>query len=236
MFPLNRSTPITLVLLSFVSVACDSTRPAAPRVPNTTVDASDDKARRGVLGAQGVLAADAIHVGAAAACPPQNFANNVNLAVNPDFEIGPAMGAVVAYPPGPNPIPSAAPGWFMHTHGVLSPVSTRHIPTTVPGPGFLRMLHITAASFETGVYQIIPQAPRRVMFSVWVKVLAGQAVIGANAMMGQTPNSFSTKIGEWEQLRVCTDGTWPTDMFYVYNTAAAGGEFYMDRVEIRQIL
>jgi hypothetical protein len=123
----------------------------------------------------------------------------------------------------------------MHTRGVF-PISTRHLATTVPGPGGARMLHVTATSFEGGVYQIVPQSPRQVMFSVWVRVLAGQVVIGANAMMGQTPNSFSTKIGEWEQLRVCTDGTWPTDMFYVYNSAPAGGQFYMDRVEIRQIL
>jgi hypothetical protein len=237
----HRSANLPLVLLSLASVAaCDSPQPAAPEVPGPAPTA--------IVGAGSIasslasasapsdrIAAQALNVGAAPICPPQRFANNLNLAANPGFEIGPPLGVVVSFPPGPVPTPSAAPGWFMHTDNINSRVSTRHIPTTVPGPGGARMLHMTAASFEGGVYQIIRNSPRRVMFSVWVKVLAGQAVIGANAMLGQTPNAFSTKIGEWEQLRVCTDGAWPTDMFYVYNSAAAGGQFYIDRVEIRQI-
>lgn len=245
MSPFIRSTPLPLLLLSLV--ACDSPQPAAPRwvessphadVSNAGVieDRSIGDARLGAPVAQGASQAQAQNVGAAAACPPQRFANNLNLAANPGFEIGPPLGVAVTFPPGPIPTPSAAPGWFMHTDNFNALVSTRHVPTTVPGPGGARMLHVTARSFEGGVYQRVANAPRRVMFSVWVKVVFGQAVIGANAMMGQTPNSFSTKIGEWEQLRVCTDGTWPTDMFYVYNSAAGGGQFYMDRVEIRQIL
>jgi hypothetical protein len=225
----------TLCAITAVS-ACDSEQPSAPaaiRTPSVlaaSIGASSDRAPviTANVGAQ-------VNVGAAAQCPPQRFVNNVNLAANPSFEFGAPLGFLVTFPPGPVPTPSAAASWFMHTDNINSRVSTREIPTTVPGVGGgLRMLHISASSLESGVYQLVPNSPRRVMFSVWVKVLAGQVAIGANAMMGQTPNAFSTKVGEWEQLRVCTDGTWPTDMFYIYNVAPAGGQFYVDRVEIRQ--
>jgi hypothetical protein len=73
------------------------------------------------------------------------------------------------------------------------------------------------------------------MFSAWVKVISGQVVIGANGMVNQTPYSWSTKHGEWEQLRVCTDGSYPTGYFFIVNEAASGGLFYVDRVEIKEI-
>ncbi len=37
------------------------------------------------------------------------------------------------------------------------------------------------------------------------------------------PAAYSTKLNEWEQLRVCTDGTVFADMFVIYNQVATGG-------------
>ena len=50
----------------------------------------------------------------------------------------------------------------------------------------------------------------------------------------QGPGAWSTKIGEWEQLRVCTNGSL-SDRFVIYNQTPSGGEFYIDRVEVREM-
>ena len=50
----------------------------------------------------------------------------------------------------------------------------------------------------------------------------------------QGPSSWNTKVGEWEQLRVCTDSTVPTGMFIIWNEDPSGGEFFVDRVEIKE--
>jgi hypothetical protein len=70
------------------------------------------------------------------------------------------------------------------------------------------------------------------MLSAWVLVRSGQ--VGIQLQGGNTgPAAFSTKIGEWEQLRVCTDGTVPSDFIVIYNQAPSGGIFFVDRVEVR---
>jgi hypothetical protein len=72
------------------------------------------------------------------------------------------------------------------------------------------------------------------MPTAWVKVLRGHVVMQTNAgVIG--PNAWTTKIGEWEQLRICTNGTVPIDMFLVWNEDPAGGDFYVDRVDVRVI-
>ena len=165
------------------------------------------------------------------ACPPYFFLNNINYSVNPSFEVGPGFAS---WPPGPTPTPSAATGWYMHSSNDSATVMTQLVPTNVPGPGGSRMLLVRAGSNEGGVYQIL-NTPAKVMFSAWVKVNVGKVVIGTHAMVNQGPYSWSTKIGEWEQLRVCTNGSFPPGWFFIYNQAVGGGSFYIDRVEIRAI-
>lgn len=169
---------------------------------------------------------------AALMCPPMSFVTGINLAKNPSFESGTGPKS---WPPGPTPPVSAATGWLMHTDNFGSTVTTSRVTSTVPGPGGAKMLHVRANGNESGVYQQIPSAPNKVMFSVWVYVTKGQVQIGANSTTPFSPYSHSTKIGEWEQLRVCTDGTYPTQYFYIYNQARGGGSFVADRVEIKQI-
>ena len=168
-------------------------------------------------------------------CPPSGFLNATNYALNPSFETLGPNGSPVNWQNGqPVPAPSAAASWFMHSSNAGAAVSSQLVPTTVPGPGGVRMLRYVAGSNEGGVYQLIPNSPVKMMFSVWVMVRRGQVAIQAQG--GPTgPVAWSTKRGEWEQLRVCTDGTVPTNMMVIYNQDPAGGEFYIDRVEARAI-
>jgi hypothetical protein len=171
-------------------------------------------------------------------CPPYSFPDTINLAVNPSFETGPGPQT---WPPGPTPPPSAASSWFMHTDNFSALVKSNLVTTNVPGPGGSRMLHFVAGGAEGGVYQQLAASPANLMFSAWVRVKRGHVVLQAD---GSTtgPSAWSTKTasrlmptGEWEQLRVCTNGAAPTGYFILWNEDPTGGEFWVDRVEIRQM-
>ena len=104
------------------------------------------------------------------------------------------------------------------------------------------MLHIIAEGSEGGVYQqLASPLPHNLMFSVWVFVKKGHVTIQSSAGM-KGPSAFSEKEserpGEWEELRICTDGTAPVpvpvDTLVIYNEDPKGGDFYIDRVEARQ--
>jgi hypothetical protein len=171
---------------------------------------------------------------AATACPPFNFVSNINLARNPSFEtIGP-NGLLTNWQQGdPIPSQSAARFWLMHTNDAGDTVRSRLVQTNVPGPGGSRMLHFRAGGNEGGIIQQLPSAPAKLMFSAWVYVRRGQVALQPNS--GTTgPVAWSTKLNQWEQLRVCTDGTVPTGFFAIYNQDPQGGEFFVDRVEIRR--
>ncbi len=172
---------------------------------------------------------------AATNCPPFSFASPTNLAKNPSFEIVGPKGPTTIWLPG-NPIPplSAARFWLMHTNNSPgAPVASKLVSTTVPGPGGSRMLRFRAGGNEGGLLQLLPSAPAKVMFSAWVYVRRGRVALAATAGP-EGPAAWSTKRNEWEQLRVCTDGTVPTGFFSIYNQDPQGGEFFVDRVEIRQ--
>jgi hypothetical protein len=72
------------------------------------------------------------------------------------------------------------------------------------------------------------------MFSVWVFVRTGQVAIQSNATTGG-PVAWSTKKGQWEQLRVCTNSQFSTNTLVVYNQDPNGGTFFVDRAELREI-
>ena len=172
---------------------------------------------------------------AATACPPFNFFNNINLARNPSFELVGPNGSPTTWLPGyPIPPPSAARFWLMHTNNPPgAPVRSQLVPTTAPGASGSRMLRFRAGGNEGGILQQMPSAPAKLMFSAWVFVRRGQVALQPNSGT-QGPVAWSTKHNEWEQLRVCTDGSVPTGFFAIYNQNPAGGEFFVDRVEIRE--
>jgi hypothetical protein len=172
---------------------------------------------------------------AASSCPTYFFLSG-ELASNPSLEtVGPA-GPVTCWSNGdPTPAPSAAADWFMHSSNSGATVCSRLIPTTVPGPGGSRMIHFRAGGNEGGIYQYVDlPADKDYMFSVWVFVRRGHVAIQSNAMVGG-PVAWSTKIGEWEQLRVCTNSLSTTNMLVIYNQDPSGGDFFVDRIELREI-
>lgn len=172
---------------------------------------------------------------AATSCPPLGV-SNINLAKNPSFEtIGP-NGSPTSWPPGTisGPVPSAAKDWFMHSSNNGDKVTSRLVPTTVPGPGGTKMLHFIAGGNEGGPYQSVDLEPKRMMFSAWVYVKRGMVVLqphGSNV----GPNSWSQKHNQWEQLRACTDGTVPNNFLIIWQQDPNGGEFFIDRVEFKEM-
>jgi hypothetical protein len=181
---------------------------------------------------------EAAALAAATICPPSSFPNTINHAQNWSFEtVGPKGSPVSCQKGCQVSSPSAAANWMMHSNNAGAPVFSELVTTDVPGPGGHRMLHFIANGGESGVYQLAPwpqSEKKRLMFSVWVYVKRGQVLIQANG--GATgPAAYSTKLNEWEQLRVCTDGTVFTDLFLIYNQVAGAGEFYADRVEVRDM-
>src|SRR5262249_1999218 len=173
--------------------------------------------------------------GPANQCPPFSFVNNKNLVKNPSFEnVGPNGSPTTWHNGDPVPPPSAAAHWTMHSSNSGATVRSELVPTNVPGNGGAKMLHFVAGGNEGGVFQQVPDAPAKLMFSAWVFVKSGHVAMQPNA--GTTgPAAWSERTGEWEQLRVCTDGSVPTGFFAVVNEDPTGGNFFVDRVEVRQI-
>jgi hypothetical protein len=177
---------------------------------------------------------------AASQCPGFSL-SETNLAVNPGFELPArpmqAREATCWQNGDPLPANSVAAGWQMHTSNSGAKVCSLLIESTTPGPSGRRMLAFRADGNEGGIYQDvrgIVDPARAYLFSAWVYVLAGKVGIsGTNSPGG--PSSFTTKLGQWEQLRVCTNSRAVTDILSIYNQDAAGGRFFVDRVELREI-
>lgn len=175
---------------------------------------------------------------AASACPDYFFLSG-NLAANPDFEVpasGVPIGTAKCWQAGdPFPVTSAAAKWLMHSSNAQAPVCSTLVAGSAPGPGGSHLLAFRAGGNEGGIYQSHTLDPKKAyMFSVWVLVRSGQVAIQSRAMTGG-PVAWTSKIGEWEQLRVCTNSLSNTDMLVVFNQAPNGGLFYVDRAELREI-
>lgn len=172
---------------------------------------------------------------AASSCPTQFFLSG-ELAPNPSFETEGPAGPQTCWTNGdPTPPPSAADGWFMHSSNSGDTVCSRLAPSSAPGPGGQKMLIFRAGGNEGGVYQYVNTSPNKsYMFSVWVFVRKGQVAIQSNDFVGG-PVAWSTKQGEWEQLRVCNNSHFSANALVVYNQDPNGGEFAVDRAELREI-
>jgi hypothetical protein len=182
--------------------------------------------------------AAAAHAGSPASiyCPPIGFVTG-NTAVNASFETaqpGVPVGTETCWTPRAGSTDSAARNWTMHSSNDGDKVCSTLVPSNAPGNGGSLMLKFKAGGNEGGVFQSIPVvAGKTYMFSAWVKVSKGQVALQSSA--GNTgPVSWSTRHGEWEQLRVCTDATGATDTMVIYNQDPNGGLFYVDRVELRE--
>jgi hypothetical protein len=221
----------TMLSLAALALGCsDSQTPVAPSSTNAP------SAVRGGSATGVPLANVSTFQGAAAlTCPPTLLDTLHNLAVNPSFEAGTGPQH---FPPGPSSTPpSAATGWLMHTSNDSALITTTRVtPSTAPGPSGsvgTRMLHVVSAKNEGGVFQSFA-APAKVMFSIWVLVRRGRVFLELNGSTA-SPSAWTTKHGEWEEIRACSDGTVPTGFFAVVNEDITGGDFYLDRAEIREI-
>lgn len=180
---------------------------------------------------------------AASACPDYSFPGGSpppNLAANPSFETAAAgvpVGTVTCWPRSSDQ--SAAAKWLMHSNNPpnSAPVCSALVPADPHiGPTGHYMLAVKAGANEGGVYQGLTLDPSKAyMFSVWVKVLKGKVAIQSRGMVGG-PVSWTTKTGEWEQLRVCTNSRTNTDMMVVFNQDPNGGVFYVDRAELVEVM
>jgi hypothetical protein len=187
-----------------------------------------------------LVAAGSAFAGPANVACPDYFFLSGNTAVNPDFETpksGTTPGTQVCWQSGdPTPPMSAADQWFMHSSNSSAKVCSSLVPSNAPGhaPGS-KMLRFQAGSNEGGVYQATGAVPGHAyMFSAWVKVMRGQVAVQPNGG-NQGPVSWSSKTGEWEQLRACTNSTGGADSMVIYNEDPAGGLFFVDRVEFREL-
>lgn len=185
-------------------------------------------------------AASSVHAAspAASSCPDYFFLSG-NLALNPSFETpapGVPIGTAKCWQNGdPSPVTSAAANWQMHSSNAGATVCSSLASMSAPGPGGSYALAFRAGGNEGGVYQSHNLDPKKAyMFSVWVLVRGGHVAIQSRAMTGG-PVAWTSKLGEWEQLRVCTNSLANTDMLVIYNQAPEGGIFYVDRVELREI-
>lgn len=177
---------------------------------------------------------------AASQCPGFSI-SATNLARNPGFESaapGVPAGVATCWQIGDAlPANSAAAGWLMHTSNDGARVCSRLVDSSTPGPNGRRMLAFRAGSNEGGIYQDVRglvDPARAYMFSAWVFVRSGKVgMSGTGSVAG--PSAFSTKLGEWEQLRVCTNSRAVTDILSIYNQDPAGGSFFVDRIELREI-
>lgn len=177
---------------------------------------------------------------AASQCPGFSI-SATNMATNPGFELAaanvPAGGSTCWQIGDAVPANSAAAGWLMHSSNDGARVCSRLVESTTPGPNGRRMLAFRAGGNEGGIYQDvrgIVDPARAYMFSAWVFVRSGKVGMSGTGSVGG-PSSFTTKTGEWEQLRVCTNSLAVTDILTIYNQDPAGGVFYVDRVELREI-
>ena len=223
-FTVKQFVNVTLLLVLTLAVVGLSSKQLAGTVTPATADTSAE-----------VITGAPPAPGAATTCPPHNFSSTVNLARNPSFEqVGP-NGSPTSWIQGNTiPPPSAAKNWLMHSNNEGDLVRSQLIPTTAPGPSGSKMLRFRASGRESGLLQILQPSPSNLMFSAWIYVRSGRVTIASHADSNlQGPIAWSTRHNQWEQLRVCTDGTVPTGTFSIYNQDSAGGEFFVDRVEIR---
>lgn len=172
-------------------------------------------------------------------CPDYFFLSG-NTALNADFETpaaGTAVGDQVCWVQGdPSPVSAAAAGWLMHSSNSGAKVCSKIVPSNAPGRApHSKMLRFHADGNEGGIYQFTGALPGHAyMFSAWVKVMKGQVALQPNGGAAG-PVSWSSKIGEWEQLRACTNSTGIAEAMVIYNQDPNGGLFFIDRIEFREL-
>lgn len=172
-----------------------------------------------------------------ALCPAPHFNPFLapNLLKNFTFNtVGPSGTTTTHTGALPIPFPtSAAQEWLMHNSNSGATITTRMIPST--GPQGPRMLHIRTGGTEGGVIQNFSSKHKgtgKIVGAVWVLVNRGKVQLGIHADGSPTASVMSTKIGQWELLKVCSDGNASNSMFFVLNQDPEGGDFFIDAAAV----
>ncbi len=176
--------------------------------------------------------------GAANICPQITISPTApqNLAQNPGFEISCNPASCTEGNCGA----SAALHWRLHAgdHQGAFTTTSCVTPSQVPEKGGQKMLRVTTNGPEGGVWQALTPSSKNTMLSVWVRVRTGQVVIQlhTNELQagGPGPKAWSTKQGEWEQLRICSADGVNVDRIVIYNQDLRSSIFDIDRVEVKR--
>ena len=92
------------------------------------------------------------------------------------------------------------------------------------------MIRIVAKGNESGIWQPLTPPGTAVMLTAWVFVRSGHLAMQSSA--GLTgPYAWNDKLNEWEELRICTNGTVPVDNIVIYNQDPNGGDFLIGFVK-----
>lgn len=132
--------------------------------------------------------------------------------------------------------PAIAIDWKRHFDNIDGKIASKCMPSEDPAKDDVRLLKIVSNGSKSGVFlelpNLKPNNKRMTSTRVWVR--SGRVAI---AMQGGTtrPSARSTKVGEWEQLQICTDATAQSDSLVIYNQVKGGGRFVVDRIEMRDI-
>jgi hypothetical protein len=173
-----------------------------------------------------------------ATCPPRRVIDG-NLAENASFEdphpeVFPGQQAC-SHNGNPARPASAADHWFMYGSRNGTTVCSRMIESTAPSPNGSRMLRIAASSDNAGVYQKhILDPGKGYMLSAWVLVRRGKVGIRFSRA-ADGPTAWTTRLDEWEQLRICASGLSASESILIFNQDPGGGIFHVDGVELREI-
>jgi hypothetical protein len=163
-------------------------------------------------------------------CAPVVFTQNSNFSF-----VGPT--GIATNHVGPMPAggtPSGAQDWRAHNSNAGAVINTNLMGSTGPDGG--RMLQVRTLGNEGGVFQKFnPAGEKKVLVTAWVYVMKGQVQLGLGKDGFTSQAVMSTKINQWEKLSIVSDGNTENNWVWVYNQAPAGGDFYIDFVEVRTI-
>jgi hypothetical protein len=117
---------------------------------------------------------------------------------------------------GPSPNSTIPPAHLVHVRTeILSPSAAAAIAATGAGDGLVQVFGLP----NTG--------PGRVLASVWVYVVRGQAGMGVGNGGNTGYSAKSAKLGQWEQL-IGYNTVAPANEFILYSADPQGSEFYAD--------
>jgi hypothetical protein len=146
-----------------------------------------------------------------------------NLLVNPGFDTPSGTNPTIWSGSGNGPT-SAAAAWTMWNN-TPALTTTTQLPSTDPSGGG-SMIDVATAGAENGIYQFVA-ANSVNLVSVDVYVLSGTFELGLGRGGFYEATAKTSVLDTWEHLTASIPSTIGDEIF-LYSTAGAGAEFYLD--------